>query len=382
MLNEVLMTLDLADGQTTLTGVQLMPIGKWRHPRGTINITPERARKFAEGFQKRLAGQDLPILYIHSDQKNVSNPNYGRAAGWIRGVKADDTQGVMLDIEFTEHGAQAVRNKEYRYLSAEYFDKVQLPHHERPYEDVIVGAALVNRPHLKGMNPILNEETGHQFLTEVSDNNGGGPMDPILVQLAELAGQTISDDATELTEDQGSAIVEWARGLQQSTSDTAAKLKLAEQRIAQLEDPEETKAKSLREAGFEEEATLLSEYRAERLERQFSEGVPAGSVLTKAAKELIHKHATEGDQQALNDAFKLAIEGKAVVSLTEKGTEGADPDAEETNLGEELVSLATKRAKEDDIPFSEAMSLVADENPEKWNTYQGELGSTGAKVGG
>ncbi len=379
--NEVLMTLDLAEGQTLLEGVQLMPIGAWKHSRGTIRITPERARRFAASFKAKLAGQDLPILFIHSDQKNVSNPKFGQAAGWVKDVTADNERGVLLDIEFTEEGATAVRDKTYRYLSAEYFDKVQLPHHKRPHEDVIVGAALVNKPHLKGMDPILNEETGHLLVSEADDTEGGGPVDPILAMLAELAGIELSDDAESLTDDQSAKIKEWAEGLNKSVSDANTKISLLETRLEESEDPDKKKVQSLREAGYEEEATLLDEYRADKAVRQLSENVPEGSKLTPVAEEKLRAFVTDADQEALSGLLELAFEGKAVVDLTEKGTIVADDPKKVTSLGEELVALATVRAKEDDVSFSLAMDLVAEENPKKWDAYQESMDS-GATIGG
>lgn len=382
---EVLMMLDLAEGQTKLEGVQLMPLGTWSHPRGKIQVDYARAQRFAEGFRKRLAGQDLPILYIHSDAKNLSNPLYGQAAGWISDVRADPDKGVLLDIDFTEEGAAAVRGKKYRYLSAEYFDKVQLPHHDRPHQDVIVGAALVNRPHLKGMNPILNEETGHQFLAEESGTDkGGGPVDPILAQLAKLAGVELPEDAKELTEEQSGAIVKWAEGLDKSAKDATAKHALLEKRLSELEDPDKAKARSLAEAGFEEEAKLLSEYRADRLVRQLSDSLPEGSKLTKVVEEHLREYAANDDQDEFHKAFKLALEGKAVVDLTERGTTQSDDDKDKSpaTVGDELVAMATKRAKEDEINFTEAMELVVAENPAKWNEYQLSLDSRQATIEG
>lgn len=376
--SEILMTLELADGQTKIEGAQLMPIGKWKHPRGEINITPERARKFAEGFKRGVAGQDLPILFIHSDKANSSNPLYGQAAGWVTDVRADDSEGVLLDIEFNEEGAQAVREKKYRYLSAEFFDKVQLPHHERPEEDVIMGAALVNRPHLKGMKPILNEETGHLLVAEESDNEGGGPMDPILVTLAELAGVELSEDADSLTDEQREKIKEWAEGLNKSVSDATAKINLLETKLDEAEDPDERKVKNLREDGYEEEATLLEEYRADKAVRELSEKVPEGSKLTKPAEEKLRAFVKDKDHTALQELLTLAVEGKAVVDLSEKGTGdggGSDDDTPD-DLGKELIEMANTMAKEDEITFSEAMDRVAQQNPDKWNEYQLSMGSS------
>ncbi len=381
--NEILMTLDLAEGQTRLEGVQLMPIGTWKHPRGAIQITAARARKFADSFKQKIAGQDLPVLYIHSDRSNIANPKYGEAAGWVTDVTADDKRGVLVDIEFTEAGAAAVRDKTYRYLSAEYFNKVQLPHHDRPYEDVIVGAALVNKPHLKGMDPILNSETGHLLVSEVgeTDKQGGGPMDPILAQLAKLAGIELSEDAEALTDDQSAKVKDWVEAQKKDKADADTKITLLEKRLEDLEDDGDKETRTLREAGFEEEATLLNEYRADKAVRRLSEDVPSGQALTPVAETHMRAYVLDDDQKALGELLKLAFDGKATVDLVEHGTiEADDDDTTPTESGNELVALATKRAKADEISFSDAMDLVAAEEPKKWNEYQLSMGSQQAVV--
>ncbi|MCH8030392.1 MAG: hypothetical protein IIB09_01045 [Bacteroidetes bacterium] len=91
----------------------------------------------------------------------------------------------------------------------------------------------------------------------------------------------------------------------------------------------------------------------------------------------------EEDQKALGELLKLAFEGKATVDLVGRGTHGADDDTDtDTEVRDELVSLATKRAKENEISFSDAMDLVAAEEPEKWNQYQLSMGSQQATIGG
>jgi phage I-like protein len=384
-LNEVLFTLELAEGQRRIEGAQLFPIGKWRHPRGVISITPERARSFAEQFNRNVAGQKLPILYIHSEDKNVSNPNFGKAAGWITDMRADDGEGVLIDIEFTEAGAEAVRNKEFSYLSAEYFDKVQLPHHDTPQADVVVGAALVNRPHLKGMKPILHEETGHQFLLdEASVTEGGGPVDPILMLLAEQAEIEVSEDAESLSDEQRDAIKQWLNDQAKSLSDATGKIGLLNKRLEELEDPAKAKVRNLAEAGFKEEAALLSEYRADKLIMTLSEALPEGKKLTPVAIEKARKYAIDSDMKVFTEVLEMALAGKATVDLSEKGTSGGGNEGhgEPSEAGDKLVALANAKAKEDSIPWSEAMSLVANENKQLWNEYQLSLGSSKAIYGG
>ena len=383
--HEVLMQLgELAEGELLLKGAQLFPIGEWSHPDGKVRIDYPRAQHFAEQFNQRKAGQRLPVFYIHSAQSNVANPQYGKAAGWFADMRADETQGVLIDIEFTEAGAEAVRKGEYKYLSAEYFDKVQLPHHKTPQQDVIMGAALVNRPHLKGMNPILNEETGHQFISVAESTNEGGPMDPVLVQLAELAGVELSEDDEQLTDEQRSAIKTYLESNETRVKDLEATAGILTKKLEAAENPIKAKAKNLAEAGFAEEAALLTEYRGDHLMKQLSEPLEAGSKLSPAVEAKIREYADGSDDKHLQEAFKLVASGKGIVDLTEKGSGGNDDDEEATDsdAGDKLVALADALAKDKEIQFDEALDLVSAENPELWNSYQKFLGSPRAMIGG
>lgn len=387
VINEVLVRLGEPDSDGVIRGLQLMPLGTWNHPMGEIAITPQRARRFAEQFKKNVAGQELPVYYIHSEKTNLANPQYGKAAGWIQDVRDDDQLGVVVDIKFTPDGLEAVKKKEYAYLSAEYFDQVQLPHHTAPEQDVIVGAALVNRPHLKGMNPILNEETGHQFLLGLADNpiKGGNPMDPILRQLCEQAQISLSEDQTELTEDQRTELNEFLASEKKKLDDATTKINLLEDQIEET-DPEKAKAKSLEEAGFSEEAKLLSEYRADRMVTQLEEFVPEGRQLSPAAKKVIREYALEQTQENLTAMHKVLLSDGGTVDLRELGSSGGGENEEKDDSGHALANKilteSQKVADEKKISLAEAMDEYSRSHPDEWNQYQESLGARAARMGG
>ncbi len=385
VVNEVLMELGELGDDNVLRGAQLMPIGSWDHPLGEIKITPERAVSFANQYKRAVTGQRIPVLYIHSDKANVSNPKFGRAAGWMTDVRADENLGVVVDIEFNEEGAKAVKDKEFAYLSAEYFDKVQLPHHDAPEDDVIVAAALVNRPHLKGMQPLLNEETGHQFLLGEAEKpiKGGGPMDPILRQLCEQAQIELSSEQTELTDEQSAALKTFLEKREKDNKDTSSKVTLLEEKLTALEDPDKTMTKSLEEAGFGDEAKLLSEYRADRLVKSLGEFVPKEHQLSPAAEKVARVYALEQTPENLENLHKVMLSGAGVVDLSEIGTSRrpAPTDDEDSDaLAAVILEESTKISVEQKISLADAMSVYAKDNPDKWNEYQDSQGATMAKV--
>jgi len=388
--NEVLVTLGEIGTDRVAKDVQLLPLGKWSHTSGPIEITPERAASFVRQFEENQAGQDLPVLYIHSSDKHMSNPNYGKAAGWIRSLRADPDAGVLADIEFTEPAAASVAAGEYRYVSAEYFDKIQLPHHEAPQTDVLMGVALVNRPHLKGMRPILNEETGHQFVFNTEDDGqpdpgpegGGPPMDPILVALCEAAEVTLSDGQTELTEEQNEALSAFL-------GDQETQLAERDQEITALKgqlektNPDGARMRTLSEAGFKDEAKELALARGERLVRELATAVPEGHTLAPVIETELKAFAEDSDPEHLEKAMAKFAAGDGIVDLQEHGGGGnGGSGGGDDTASAELISLAEERAAEKDIQFDVALDEVIEEHPELYDAHETAapvLASTGGE---
>jgi phage I-like protein len=134
-------------GEVVTSWVQAIPLGKWQHPiHGEINITSERAQRFADNVKKNVRGQDLDIDYDHKEKT-------GEAAGWVKDAEAR-ADGVYLFIEWTKSAASKIKEKAYRYFSPDFFDKWEHPSLKETFEDVLAGGALTNRPFLKGILPI------------------------------------------------------------------------------------------------------------------------------------------------------------------------------------------------------------------------------------
>ncbi len=388
---EVLIALGELGDDRVLRGAQLLPIGEWRHKFGRIKITPRRARHFVHQFENNVAGQDLPVLYIHHEDKNRVNPQFGKAAGWVRSMTASDDKGVSVDIEFTEEGAEEVRAGRYKYLSAEYFDQVQLSHHDKVHKDVIVGMALVNRPHLKGMTPILNEETGHQFLIEEAEETEAGPkgghhnMDPVLVALAESAGIKLLEGQSELTDEQREIVVKFDKDQQSESDAKDEKITKLEAEVAEA-NPGKQQERSLAEAGFVEEAKELAIARGERYIRELADSVPDGHVLAPAVETELRAFAVDSDPVHTETIMATFAAGNGTVDLEEHGTSGGgdddDEDADAVAGGDKITKLAEQLIKDDDkLSMDDAVDRVleTDEGIALYNAEQVALGSK-AKV--
>jgi hypothetical protein len=202
-------------------------------------------------------------------------------------------------------------------------------------------------------------------------------MDPILLALAESAGVEVAEDTTELTDEQREAIVKHLEGQTSQVADLDAKLALVTKKLDEVEGPDSSKVRNLRDAGFEEEATLLSEYRGDRIVRELEAELPQGHTFTPAVVEEVRAFAVEGDADRLTKAMAIMAAGKGTVDLNELGSDGEnsdDDDGASDDAGDKLNALADAYAKEHDMDWVEALEMVSDANPKLWNEHQEAMG--------
>lgn len=158
-----LATIKLDDDDTSW--VQAFPVGIWHHPKhGKIEMTPERAARFAANVNAGVRGQELDIDYDHKEKTN-------EASGWVKAAQAK-ADGLWLKIQWTAEAAQKIKQKAYRYFSPEYLDEWEEPRTKSRIKDVLLGGALTNRPFLKGILPVNLSEV----LSNTKAHNDGGKM--------------------------------------------------------------------------------------------------------------------------------------------------------------------------------------------------------------
>jgi phage I-like protein len=135
--------------------VQLMQAGTFNHARfGEFTITDEHLRGFADSIKRK--GDRVSIDYDHSFAENGDS----RAAGWIDGQTVE-VQGDSLfaEVDWTPPAADAIRNREYRFISPEFdFTTRDYRSGERVELPDFKAAALTNRPFLKEMTPVTLSE--------------------------------------------------------------------------------------------------------------------------------------------------------------------------------------------------------------------------------
>lgn len=138
------------------SSVQLLLEGQFTHPvYGDVLISEKDLEQMIRNFNSRVRGIDVSIDYTH-DNEDGESP----AACWIKSLDIRDTskgKGLFAQVEFTPKGQKLVKEKEYKYASADFsINYITEDGTHVPY--VLHGGTLTNRPFIKGMNPIKLSE--------------------------------------------------------------------------------------------------------------------------------------------------------------------------------------------------------------------------------
>lgn len=172
----------LLDAGTVPEWVQVMPLGEFagRDGRGPWRVSSEDAQAIVAATLARAAGADLPIDYDHqTDLAAVAGVGgTARASGWMKEFQVRD-DGIWARVEWTQRGAQALEEREYRYISPVF-------HHTKDGKVIrILRAGLTNDPNLQ-----------LAALASATDNPEE-PMDKVLEALLKALG--LDDKADEAT---------------------------------------------------------------------------------------------------------------------------------------------------------------------------------------
>lgn len=139
----------LEEGKTQ-SWVTITRTGSFRDPRyGEFEITRAMLLAMVANFDQRTYGQDIFIDVAH-------DPSKGAAAKVLKlAVEGDRLRAL---VEWTPYGLDAVKNRGYQYLSAEYHENWQDNERGARHGPVLLGAGLTVRPVIKRLDPVLLSE--------------------------------------------------------------------------------------------------------------------------------------------------------------------------------------------------------------------------------
>lgn len=343
--------------------VHALSVKKFIHPvYGVVDITPERIQRFAEGVNTKVRGIDPDIDYRHKATDD-------KAAGWVKGAEVEGDK-LFLNVEWTPAAAEAIKNKEFKYFSADFLDEWTDAAGQK-HADVIAGGALTNRPFLKDLTPLnfdefyfdisaLDDKTttikleDNRWVPETVDTPKGGNVDP--KKLAEALSIQLEEDADE----------------DKLFTEITKRETERENELKTLRDFKETAEKDTKhtkrfEEEFAEEAKQLKELREgtklmetdTRINEWHSKGI-APAVDDKVRE---FRLSLDAETTVKFDEVVMAIAEAGIVSVEERG---GDPDPTRLADAEKRFDEAVnKKLSEDkELDYKDAVLQVERDDPE------------------
>lgn len=142
----------LAEGAVR-SWVTLTRTGSFTDPRyGRFEITPTLLTEMVRNFEAGTYGQDIFLDVAHKPEDG--------AAAKILELKTDGNR-LRAQVEWTTFGVSAVRERGFRYLSADFFDDFIDNERGQSHGAVLRGAGLTIRPVIKRLDPVQLSESLH-----------------------------------------------------------------------------------------------------------------------------------------------------------------------------------------------------------------------------
>lgn len=359
------------DETSTSVWIHALPLGDYIHPvYGKIQMTADRIKSYAESVKNKVRGIDPSINWMHGDGGD------GEAAGWVKDAEARQ-DGLWLFVDFVKDAAQAIKDKKWRYFSAEYNDSWTDPV-GKEHKNVLFGGALTNRPYMKNLLPINLSEKTVSLAFELVD----------AITKAKKVQQEEDVDLKKLNE---------LLGLPEGTSEGEALAKLTEVTAKKVDAPKKpsvpsvdlsTELKKLAEENpmvktlidtVDAQNKALRDYnislREAEISRRLAEFDNSKIMLTARAKDLVHDLLTDMPDQLTESFWELLeLMRKSTSFMVEVGERaGANVKYGRARDAKALfLSEATRLAGEKNISLTDAMAVVAGEQPDLYNGYRQE----------
>jgi hypothetical protein len=327
--------IELAEGAKQ-TWVTVTRTGTFTDPRyGRFDITPAMLAQMVANFDARVLGQEVFFDVAHQ-------PNDGAAARVLR-LAVEGTKLRAL-VEWTAFGTDAVRNRGFAYLSAEYHENWLDNERGNPHGCVLLGAGLTTRPVIKNLDRVALSQAD-------ADDDAKLAIHPNLLKHLEQPDMEKHLEALRkkllsqgMTEAQAAPILAAAKTqLELVATDEAKCLALVTQFTAMGESLA-TQIKALAAAGGGAAAVTLSPTIT-------MGGLDAAGVGAEVARVLAQR-----DQAAANDATALAGKHKLLSdTLTASKTLSAERQAD---VLVELAPLVTKDLSDEQVTKLAAFALA------------------------
>jgi len=351
------------NGKST-SWVHVLPIGSYKHPTyGTIDVSTTRVSRFAENVKKRVRGIDPSVTYFHVGD--------GEAAGWIKDAEPR-TDGLWALVEWTTSAAQKIKEKAFKYFSAEIFEEWEDAQGQK-HSDVLFGGTLTNRPFMKNMVPLnLSEATVDTAFDLVSiitgtdkDSLKGGKMELTEEQLDQIATK-LAEKMTQPPKPEDRKPVPDA--LKLAEIDELKKLAEDNPLVAGLVKHLEGQGVSLAET-----SQKLRETQVEQRMSEFNRS--SKLVLTPAAQKVMQELLMDLPI-ALSEKFwdvmnQMRTSQGFLVELGER-TGASVKFGEKKSASQRFSELVNEQMATNKMSFADASEAVGREDPALWEAYRQE----------
>lgn len=308
--------------------IQILRTGTFFHEGQHIEVKKSDLNNMIKNFKNEVRGIDLMLDFSHESEKE--------AAAWFTDLfLSEDGKELWATVDWTNDGSESVKEKKYRYISADFNFSYKDNETLKEYGPTLLGAGLTNRPVVKKMNPTILSEENYNNTKENKMNFEEE------FNKAKAKNEKLEKEMAELKESMKDS----------KFSEKEADLKKREETVKLAEDKIEADVKLAEKKGV--------------FDKMLSEG---------KAVEAQREHYMSGD-------FAKFAENASVVNLSENGNGGAgnseDKNEEkfegDTPAQDEVISLAEKKATEDKIELDVAISCVLSENAELRTKYEKEV---------
>lgn len=365
--------LDEADGKKS-SWIHALPLGEYTHPVfGKLNITPQKVKNFADSVKNKVRQVDPSINYTHQGD--------GEAAGWVKDAETRDT-GLWVFVEWTTAAAQKIKEKAFRYFSAEYHDS-WVDATGNAHSDVLFGGALTNRPFMKNLLPVnLSESSiGYAYeLVEAINKAKEVSVEMDLKKLAETLGMPADSTEEAVLAKLAELKPEPPKVVDPAPKDGDKKVpqvpvvKLSEE-LKKLAEENPVIANLINTVDAQNKA--LGEFQAGLLEadiaKQLSEFDQSKIVLTPRAKDLVHDFLVEAPTMLhekfwnilglLRNSSGLMVElGERAGSTVKYGTA--------KNATDQFIDVCNQYAQTNKVTLGEAMDVVSRDQPQLYDGYR------------
>jgi len=363
---------DTSGGATTW--VHALPFGQYQHPLyGKMDFDASKLTALANSVKTKTRGIDPDIDYDHK-----ADPVKGNlAAGWVKDAKVE-SDGLHLQVDFTPAAAQSIKDKEYRYFSAEFVDE-WTDATGSSHKDVLFGGGLTNRPFMKNLLPVnlselLSEgppkapptpeaEVDLKKLCTLLGLAETSTEEQVLAKLGEMASGVV-----KLTEDNkklGEEVEKLKKDPTEGLDPELMRLVEASPAFAKMFAEVQEKDKKLTEM---QTAMRLTEVNSQLAELQRGKTYALAPSVKEEVKNIMLKSTPEA-AKALFEFMGKVMNGTAMVDLSELGHSGRRlEESDATKRFNDMIQQYMDTNKGSN--YGSAVEVIARENPQLFADYR------------